>query len=124
MTFIFFGTALSGLFKAQNNRSRCICSAPRSVRIGTAPSAETAAEKAAEYVSEVTEIGTAETAEAAGSGTCTVVGIYTGMTELIVSRLFILIGQNLISLIDLFEVPFGFLVARIKIRVIFLAILR
>lgn len=53
--------------------------------------------------------------------TCTVVGINTRMTELVVTSLFIGIGKNLISLVYFLEFFLAFFIAGMQIRVIFLA---
>lgn len=78
--------------------------------------AEAAAEEAAEDVPQIAEIETAaETAALTGA----VIGIGAGKAELVIAGLLLRIGQDLVGLVDLFELLLGLLVAGVHVRVIF-----
>ena len=88
-----------------------------SLALAAAEAAETPAEEGTEDVSQV-DVPHVEAAEAAPAGA--EVGVYPRMAELVILGPFLLVGQHLIGLVDLFELSLGFFVARIHVRVVLL----
>ena len=107
--------ALCRLFKGDGDARLHIGAALRHVA-AVLPSAAEAAEKAGEYV---VKIDTAAERTAAAGAAGAVVGIYTGMTELVVACALVFVGEHLVRLVDLLEFFFAFLVAGMQIGMVF-----
>ena len=86
-------------------------------RVGIgAPGAAEAAEETAEDVPQVAEV---EAAVESGTAAGAEVGVHTGVTVLVVAGPLVGIGEDLIGLVDLFELLFRRLVAGVQVRVVF-----
>ncbi len=114
--------ALGGLLKREGNAGLYVTARPGCVRVGTAllaaaKSAETAAEDAGEDVADVAEVGGVEAA-AEAAGPC--VGVEGGVAETVILGLLVRVTQDLIGLVDLFELCLGFGAVRVQVRVILL----
>ena len=101
-------TALSRLLKGNIDRRRGVVSAPRCVGVSSSAPSEAAAEEGAEYIAQIVEIARKSAAVAAARAE---VGVYPRVTELVVARPLFLIGKHLVSLVYLFKLLLGLLVA-------------
>ena len=100
------------LLKGDLNAAFQILAAPRRVsRLRRAP-AEAAAENRAENVAEIAHVKAAEAAAVTALSRA-VIRVDARKTELVVFALLLRVGQDLISLVDLFKLRLGRLVARI-----------
>ena len=79
-----------------------------------APSAE-AAEEGAEQVAQVNVSKVSSEAAPASA----VVGVHPGVAKLVIPGPLLLVGQDLVGLVDLFEPGLRFFVPRVHIRVVF-----
>ena len=87
--------------------------------LGAAPAAA-ASEKFTENITQVAEISEAAKAAAAvASGAGAEVGIHPGEAVLIVSGLFVRVGEHLVGLAHLFEFLFGGFISGIPVGVVF-----
>ena len=116
-------TAKGGLFKGDGDGSTEGIALHGAVAPGTAAPAKAAAESASEEGAEnitqvdVAEIGAAESAETAAG---VIVGVNTGVAELVVTGTFLLVGEDLVGLVDLLELGLGLLIAGVEVGVVLL----
>ena len=82
-------------------------------------SAKASAEEGAEEVAQVDVAHIRKAAEAASEPSARIeVGVHARMSELVVTGAFFLVGQDLVSLVDLLKPGLGRLVARVQVRVV------
>ena len=103
-----FGSIFGGGFGGGQRRN------PNAPRRGndTAATVNLSFEEAAKGTKNTVKVTNIDTgkASAVSAAACTEVGVNSCMTELVVTGTLFLVGQNLISLVNLFEVFLGFLV--------------
>ena len=102
-------------FKAQRQADSYVLPALGAGLAAAALPAEGASEEGIEDVAQVKIFKSAIAACAARR----VIGIDARMAELVVARLFVLVGQNLVRGVDLFHFLLGLFVARIEVGVVF-----
>ena len=114
-----FLTALGRLLEGEVEVGLGVRSPTGRVGVG-ALAAEAAAENAPKDVAQILEAEPAAIAAATVTAAGPEVGIDAGVAELVVTGFLILIGQNLVGLVDLLKFGLGLLVARVQVGVIFL----
>ena len=108
--------ALRGLLKVDVDHGLGVAAAARGVRIGTARAAAESAEEAVKDIAKIYVAGEG----AAARRTAAEVRVHARVAELIVAGLLLLVGEDLIRLVQLLELGFGVLVAGMQIGVILL----
>ena len=90
---------------------------PAGIILGRSSAAAAATEDITEDVAQITEVAeTVSAAVAAGAGA--VVGIHSGMTELVIAGALLIVGQDFVGLTQFLELLLGGLVAGVPVRVI------
>ena len=108
--------ALGGLFEGDGQVGLDIAAPPWGVGVGPAGPAAEAPEEAIEDVGEVE----APLEGAAAPGAAAEVGVYPRVAELVVPGPLLLVGEDLVGLVDLLELLLGLLVPGVQVRVVLL----
>ncbi len=112
---LFFAAACR-LLKRDEHRGGHVAAAARRVGVLAATAAP---EEGGEDVADVAEVHV-EPAAAVAARARTVAGVDACMTELVIARTLVLVGQHLIRLVRLFEARLRLLVAGVQVGVVFL----
>ena len=107
--------AFGGLFKGDGDVGLHITAPPGGIGVLTAPAAKAPAEEAVEDIGKIE----ARALEGVSSRRAAAeIGVHPRVAELIVARPLLLVGENLVGLVDLFELGLRILVPGVQVRVI------